>query len=373
MKKIQSIIFVILFLISITIGCTSNSATNSIPVSPSPSNTAPPTETPIPPTATATFTPTPTPQSILPDNAEQIIILNQLSDAGNPYTLTFLPNGMSLVVNHKNQVQLLDLNTGEITHKFPIGNNDDEISSISVSSNGTYLAAGTVDGIIYVWDVETKEPVGEPFDANVSVLDSMAFSPDGTLLAFAGSNFVTDEENFVRFWNTKTQELVGNPLVGHESWVKQIVFSPDGKLLATRAGDIYLWDVATGQSYSQPQIKMRSGAGFMAFSPDGTMLITESIGNINFWDIKSGKAVGIPIDEKEVVFSVALSPDGKLIAVGLENIIHIWDTETRQLAAPPLTGHTHWVNGLVFSPNGWWLISAATVYTTEYFLWGLPR
>lgn len=100
--------------------------------------------------------------------------------------------------------------------------------------DGTLLASVSWDTTVRVWDSE-----GNPrltLKDNNQGLHSVAFSPDGSLLAFAS------------FQSIKLLEIPSGNLSRfncHEGWVYSVAFSPDGKLLASAAGDktVNLWKV----------------------------------------------------------------------------------------------------------------------------------
>jgi WD40 repeat protein len=106
-----------------------------------------------------------------------------------------------------------------------------------------------------------------------------------------------------------------------------VVFSPDGKTLAAGlgSGNIELWDVATGKSTAV--LKGHTNAILsLAYSPDGKTLASGSDGSIKLWDVATGKNTATFQGDKTSLWSLAYSPDGKTLAsVGLEGIIRLWN------------------------------------------------
>ena len=61
--------------------------------------------------------------------------------------------------------------------------------------------------------------------------------------------------------------------------------------------------------------------------------------------------------DTECVYSLAFSPDGKILASGCAAaMIHVWDVHTGE-CKKTLTGYTSWINSLAFSPDNKILVS----------------
>lgn len=147
--------------------------------------------------------------------------------------------------------------------------------------------------------------------------------------------------------------------------VRSLAFTPDGSTLAAAGGDredfaIHIWEVASGQ-----KIGILGGHGDIvwnvAFSPDGQMLASvSSDGTAKIWDWRNGDILKI-LDFPDQVGSVSFSPDGQALAVGglddLQNLraaIWIFSTSSWQ----PLLKIPEYVNitAMSYSPNGRWLV-----------------
>jgi WD40 repeat protein/serine/threonine protein kinase len=274
-----------------------------------------------------------------------------LPPAGNVYSLAFSPNGKRLAVGYGSgagaaPVKLWEVGSGRLSLTLP--GHAHYVSSLAFSPDGRLLASGGHDSSLRVWDLVTGREALALKNRTGSV-NGVAFSPDGTHVAGAGDRTAT-------VWNVKTGEEAQS-LWGHAGTVTSVAFSPDGSRLASGGVDrtVRVWDLKTGRE-SQSLKGHTESVWSVAFSPDGSRLASGSFdGTVKVW----GATTNPEVRAWEGGLGLAFSPDGRRLAFGgRDKTILIRDTANgRELLRLNGVGAT-----MSFSPDGKRLATAGGPY-----------
>jgi hypothetical protein len=117
------------------------------------------------------------------------------------------------------------------------------VSAVAVAPDGTWLASGSSDGAVRIWDVATGQARTTLKMKRGRSVTAVAVAPDGTWLASGSS------DGTVRIWDTATGQARAT-LKGHGGRVRSVAVAPDGTWLATGSDDntVRIWDASSGQA-----------------------------------------------------------------------------------------------------------------------------
>ena len=132
-------------------------------------------------------------------------------------------------------IRLWDVHTGKL--KDSLVGHTNEVAAVAFSPRGTLLASAGDDATMCLWDVEAGKLLNTFEEPTRSSVLSVAFSPDGRILASGCYEVIRLQDTFTKR-NTVT-------LTGHTTWVRALAFSPDGRILASidEDGVVMLWDM----------------------------------------------------------------------------------------------------------------------------------
>ncbi len=243
---------------------------------------------------------------------------------------TEIYEGNTLIGADKGSTRLWDLATGRERRRFLVDRLD--ANSLAFSPDGRLLAVAVSDATVRLYDLSTGQErmprlgteLARPMRGDIkavpirpSAIGRLAFSPDGTILAGGEAR---DSDDFslaaIHLWDVaRGHELHRIP--AHQQRVAALSFSPDGKALASTGAEpvIRLWDVATGhEAFAQPG--HRSAVRSLTISPaDGTVFTGGDDGTIRRWDPSSGRELGKIAQLGGPVQTLAVAPDGKTLLV----------------------------------------------------------
>ncbi len=198
-------------------------------------------------------------------------------------------------------------------------------------SSPIYLAAGSYDRAIYLWELSqaprgVKATLVFTLTGHTGAIRAIAFSPLENLLASAS------DDRTIRLWDTTTGRVLYT-FVGHDGEVTTLTFSKDGRYLISGSRDrtVRVWDGA-------------------ASNPNAAIVLS---------------------GPQSVILSLAIGPEGRFLAAGSgDQSVHIWDLDyPRDVGLSTLIGHTDRVRGIAYSPDGKFL--AAGDNTGATYLWSM--
>jgi WD40 repeat protein len=259
----------------------------------------------------------------------------------------------------------------------PVLNADGPVHKLSLSPDGRTLAVGTAD--LTLWDIATRTRIGAAAVAGTFV-SAVAFSPNGEVIAAGYGN------GTIQLWRAASSgppTPFGPPLRASATGpVEFAAFQRDGTVLATAGNDgtVRLWDVARPQKPGPLRVIQASVTTVFTavFSPNGHAIAAANAdGTVRLWNVMNltrPVALGLPLTGPQgaqgEMYSVAFSPDGRVLAAGSDKTIRLWNVARPARPYPlgrPLTGPGGQVYSLAFSPDGRAL--AAGVADGSVWLW----
>ena len=234
--------------------------------------------------------------------------LRSFASADSSAGAMFSPDGKMIVTSFADQLIIWDPNTGR------------RLRSLSVlfvngfvvfSPDSKQLIGADYNGVATIWDLGRGGP-GHILDDKARMASPVAFSPDGSKIAVGGSKVV--------IYDTRSRrKLRAFEMDEKESYVYSLRFSPGGSELTTLlCDDVTVWNAATGEKlsvYPLPRDTRQQTAGGLRIAqrsarPEKALSV--------LWDPRFGPKLLALEGTKAAVMQAAFSPDGKLVATGIQ-------------------------------------------------------
>jgi WD40 repeat protein len=282
----------------------------------------------------------------------------KVPDGETPTNLAFSPDGKSLAAVYCQRkartwlrhLRLWRIDTGKEVEAFQTPPHN--WYSFAWSGDGKTLVVGR-DNEVCVCDANTGRSlrVLRRYKGFYAV---MAFSGDGTIAA------ATTDEKVIRLWDVATGQEK-HVLRGHANAISTLLFSHDGKqLISTNSTEnsLRVWDVATGKLlHNHPNGSL--GDRCLALSPDGkTMALGSNLFAVSQYDIKTGKEIPVAPGHLSSVRFVAFTPEGQVITHDWGNVYRWNATTGKNLGClserkPPLQYFAFSADGRRMAGAGW--------------------
>jgi WD40 repeat protein/energy-coupling factor transporter ATP-binding protein EcfA2 len=165
------------------------------------------------------------------------ILVTTLTGATND--IEFLPDNSGFAVSKTDKtISIVNHLTGKVTSTATL---PFELKSLSVNPNGKQLVAGTWSGELVLLDIPSMSYKVALRDTGAQIL-SVRFSPDGKKIAY-GTFEIKTKRGLVKMFDLDRQRKDDRQFTGHKAGVYDVEFSPDGKLLASAGSDkrLQMW------------------------------------------------------------------------------------------------------------------------------------
>jgi len=229
-------------------------------------------------------------------------------------------------------------------HKF-------QVDKVVLSVDGKFLAAGGSDDL-RLWDTVSGKEIGV-FAGPYRTLSTIAFSSDGKRMAAGGYDAVA-------VWEIESRKKIASFETQGEGY-QTIALSSDGmRLGATSDRGVKVWDLATGRERNAFHLLV-SAFRSQAFSPDFKTLAARNFQEVELWDLESRKQRLLLSEHRGEVCCLEYSADGKtLVSASVRSKDDIalsigevkqWDLVTGKERAA-LNARLNYVWSLALSPDG---------------------
>ncbi|KAJ9125668.1 hypothetical protein QFC22_000630 [Naganishia vaughanmartiniae] len=269
---------------------------------------------------------------------------------------------------------------------YTVFDNGEGTTSTAISQDATYLAAGSAESCIRLWNLrgqglkskplqqengdeqemnghangeeEEDAPTVRKLIGHSGPVYSLSFDPLGGSVAPPQHLLSSSQDGSVRLWGLETYK---NLVVykGHTDPVWAVEWGPLGAYFATASRDrtarLWVTDRVTPLRMFAGHL---SDVDCLKFHPNSLYLATGSSDKTcRLWDVQRGECVRVFLGHNDAVDCLAISPDGRYLASASQDLtIKLWDMLHGQ-EIKTMSGHTQPITSLSFSAESSTLVS----------------
>ena len=245
-------------------------------------------------------------------------------DTTHFYTASISPDNATIALSGGDRtIYLLDVRTGRL---HPTTSADTEIRSITFSPTDPRRFLWSSDpGTVHQWSTDGQQIGASYRDADIWLIQDLAYTLDGTRFVFCGGNVAV-------VWESESGKQVVKLRAPEKLDLSRCCFSPDGKFVAC-GGDpnIYVWNVTISGA---PLVKRLVGHSdrviFLAFS--FSLISGSDDGSVKFWPTDSFLAdsttTGPAATSTSIVSAHLFHEDSVVVTSDSSGVVKTWDLIT---------------------------------------------
>jgi WD40 repeat protein len=261
------------------------------------------------------------------------------------------------------------------------------VITVDVSANGKWIACGTKDRTIRIWDSESGEAVAT-LAGHGGFVNEVRFRTNDSLIS-------TSVDGMLRVWDWRSMKCE-RLLRGHEGSIPAAAISPDGQSIFSVGRDRTLrqWDLLTKHARPMQSRLEAEGCYTTEYSNDGKRIYVacydghlrvidaQSGDTVEKWQVHNGSCntLSLSADKQRLLtcswdktakllnantgeqianldlgvgaYDCCLSPDGKLGAFAVGKAVEIWDLNSRSKLGVCTGFNGESLREVQFSPDG---------------------
>jgi WD40 repeat protein len=273
------------------------------------------------------------------------------------YSLALAAHGCLVVAGADHSVLLLDGTTGKLRRRLVPqwdgveDNANLHVARVAVTPDGALVAAGTLGGLVFVWDAVTGKCLWKSAEEPIRFLK---LTPDGRNLVVGATDGTLVWREAASGRVLRTVKMPERP--PDEAALKHapsVAVSADRQHAAILDQSLRLWEVASrGKRWELPT---SASCQRIILAPNGRWLAVADQVGVRLHDVLDGRELrylgGAGEPHLPYVYELTCSPDSRLVAVCGTDARRLWDAETGTVLAD-LEGHRGSVLAAAFSPEG---------------------